>query len=466
MKMDLGKRYLHNWHLDLLNSKLLDLAMGDVRRLLISLPPRHGKSSLISHYFSSWFLGNNPDKRVILTSYEADFAASWGRKARATLQEYGADVFGIRVSDESAAVNRWDLANHQGGMGTAGAGGAIIGKGADLLIIDDPIKNAEEANSQTVRDRIWEWYQSVAYTRLEPDGRIVIIQSRWNEDDLTGRVLNEMENGGEAWDVISLPALAEKDEYYKGQLVRKAGEALWPARFPEDRLLEIKKAIGNYYWQALYQGRPSPMEGNLFKRGYFKYFQETEREYLLADRVYSKNDVRIFTTVDLATSLSKEASFFCIGVFGLTPQNELLVLEIFRARVEAPEQLNIVKEYYVKWHPFAIYVESVAYQLSFVQQLRRNGLPVKEFRVRDDKVARAISSTALYEGGRIYHRAGAPWLGDFEEELVLFPHGANTDQVDVLSMASLTLANLNLGKKAVRFVKTEKELDWHELLNG
>ena len=260
-------------HINLLNEKLQEIAFGDTKRLMVFLPPRHGKSMLVSHYFPAWYLGMFPDKRVILTAYEADFAATWGRRARDVLNEYGNTVFGIEVNNKSSAANRWDIKGHSGGMVTAGVGGPITGKGADILIIDDPVKNAEEANSQTYRDKTWEWYQSTAYTRLEPNGSIILIMTRWHEDDLAGRILHQIEQDkGEHWEIINLPAIAEDHDI----LGRNIGEPLWPGRYDLNELERIKYTTGSYWWSALYQQRPQPPEGGLLKRSWIKYYQPYE----------------------------------------------------------------------------------------------------------------------------------------------------------------------------------------------
>ncbi|WP_286981228.1 phage terminase large subunit [Pseudothermotoga sp.] len=443
MKLDMGKRYLHNWHLRVLNDKLMSVADGTVKRLMIFMPPRHAKSSLVSHYFTAWFLGNYPDMRVILTSHEADFAASWGRKVRDTLEQYGPELFGVSISEDSSASNRWDIKGHLGGMTTAGAGGSITGKGANLLIIDDPIKNAEEANSKTVRDKIWDWFKSTAYTRLEPDGRVIIIQTRWHEDDLSGRILQEMETEGEQWEIISFPAIAEEDEYYNGKLMRRTGEPLWPERFSLERLLAIKQTLGAYWWSALYQQRPSQEGGGIFKRSYFRYFSIEEDYYVLrksegVSRV-PKNECRIFQTVDLAASTKTVADYFVITTWAVTPNKDLLLLDVIRTRVEGPDQVPLLWQAFWKWRPSYILVETVAYQLTFLQAARREGLPVRGVRPDKDKVSKALPLAARYESGSVYHLAGAVWLADYETELLTFPNGEHDDQVDAASYAAIEL---------------------------
>lgn len=191
-------------HLLFLNRKILDIVAGRIKRLMVFLPPRHGKSEFISKYFTAWVLGKFPDTRIILASYEADFAASWGRKARDLLEEHGPSLFGVRVSGKSSAANRWDIEGHEGGMVTAGVNGPITGKGADIAIIDDPVKNDQEAMSETYRTRAWEWYKSTFRTRLQRDGAIILIMTRWHQDDLAGKLLQAQKEGGEKWDVVSL----------------------------------------------------------------------------------------------------------------------------------------------------------------------------------------------------------------------------------------------------------------------
>ena len=219
--------------------------------LVVSMPPQHGKSMLCSHYLPAWYLGKYPDRRVILTSYEADFAASWGRKARDLLEQHG-HLFGVRVSRRSGAANRWDLDGREGGMTAAGVGGPITGKGAHLLIVDDPIKNDEEARSSTFREKQWQWWQSVATTRLRPGALMIVIQTRWNRDDLTGRILNQAAETGHRWQVVKFPALAEERDI----LGRQPGEALWPEVFSQERLEQVKATHTNYYWSSLYQQNP------------------------------------------------------------------------------------------------------------------------------------------------------------------------------------------------------------------
>ncbi len=232
-------------------------------RLIISEPPRHGKSYFLSGYVPAWYLGTFPDARVMFGSYEADFAAQWGRRSRSLLEEHG-HLFGVNVSPASSAANRWDIAGAEGGMQTAGVGGPFTGKGAHLLIVDDPVKGYEEAASETWREKTWEWWLQNAYTRLEPGGAAIVIGTRWHEDDLIGRILAN-QGGGESWREVRLPALAEDGD----PLGRAAGEALWPERYPRHVLERIRGTIGDHRFSALYQQRPTAIEGGTFRREWF-----------------------------------------------------------------------------------------------------------------------------------------------------------------------------------------------------
>lgn len=269
-------------HLGLLNKKALSLASRRSKRVLLTMPPRHGKSSFIN-YLARWWLGNFPDQRVILLSYGAELANHWSNKTRLFLEEWGPPLFNIKVYGSSTG---WGIEGREGGMRAAGVGGPITGFGADLLIADDLIKNAEEAASPTVREHTWDWWLSTAYSRLEPNGVAVMIATRWHRDDPIGRILEQqrLDPEMEKWELFNLPAVAEEDEpAWPEGMGRKVGEPLWPYRFDTDRLKEIRKVHGEYWWSALYQQRPTPMGGGMFKEHYFN--QRTKAAPYQARRV-------------------------------------------------------------------------------------------------------------------------------------------------------------------------------------
>ena len=422
-------------HINLLNEKLQDIAFGITKRLMVFLPPRHGKSMLVSHYFPAWYLGMFPDKRVILTAYEADFAATWGRRARDVLNEYGNFVFGIEVNNKSSAANRWDIQENMGGMVTAGVGGPITGKGADILIIDDPVKNAEEANSQTYRDKTWEWYQSTAYTRLEPNGSIILIMTRWHEDDLAGRILHQIEHDkGEHWEVINLPAIAE-DHDILGRII---GEPLWPRRYDLNELEQIKYTTGSYWWSALYQQRPQPPEGGLLKRSWIRYYQTYELPPL--------EEFIIYQAWDLAISTKETADYTVCTTIGVSKKKQIYVLDWYRDRIDFPTQVRMVEKLANKWKPSQIGIESNAYQQALPQQLKKTSLlPIKEVKRTKDKVTRITSAFVHFENGKILLPEKHPELENFINEYIYFPQGKHDDMLDSVELA---IELFNMPRKA------------------
>jgi len=420
-------------HLDLLNRKLCDVAAGRCKRLRISMPPRHGKSYLVSQFFPSWYLGRKPNNRILFASYEANFAAGWGRKVRNAIKDHGAECFGIQVSNDSSAADRWDIAGHEGGMQTAGVGGALTGKGADLLIIDDPIKNAEEAASETMREKTWDWFGSTAYTRLEPGASAIIIQTRWHEDDLSGRIIEQQKDPeAEKWDEVVFPAIAEENDI----LGRKPGDPLWPARYDAEALDRIKRTIGSYQFAALYQQRPAPEEGGIFKRAWIRRYEVVGDMIHCDDHgAFRLSDCWKFGTMDLAISQDQSADYTVLADWACTPRGGLVLLDMERERMEGPDMPRRVKAHFERWNLDYFIIEAVQFQESLVQQVRRNGLPVKGVKPKGDKVSRARAASVRFEAGLVFLPKHADYLGAMENELFSFPNAAHDDTVDVTSYA-------------------------------
>lgn len=427
-------------HHALLAQKLEAVARGEIRRLMVFMPPRHGKSVLTSHAFTSWYLGRYPDRNVILTSYEARFAEGWGRKARDTFARFAPSVFGVRPKDTTRAGNWWEIEGHAGAFMTAGAAGPLTGKGASIMVIDDPHKSGEEARSKVMRDKVWDWWQSTAHNRIEPDENgegdsAVLIQTRWHEEDLAGHLLEEMKTGGERWEVLNLPAIAEDDD----PLGREPGEALWPEKWPLERLEEARRSA-SIWWHAQYQGRPSSAAGDVFKREWFRYYRETKPGTfeLEVPRTCHLDGLARFTTVDLAASTKASADYTVITTFGVTPDGHVLVLGVLRARLEGPDIVPAIAREVERWKSRTVWIEKVAFQLALVQIARRAGLPVRELeRARgEDKRARAIAATPDLEAGKVWFPSSASWLAEWEHELLAFRgegEQAHDDQVDTFS---------------------------------
>ncbi len=486
-------RWIPAPHLLILNDYAMKLVARKIRRLMVIEPPRHGKSEYGSHYLPSWYLGRFPDQRVILQSYEADFAAEWGRKVRDTLEEWGQELFQIRIRPTSSAAKRWDIEGHEGGMRTAGGRTGVTGKGANLYVIDDPIKDAVDAASPVIRKRVWDLYRSTAYTRMEPNGVILLIQTRWNEDDLAGRILANAKETGEEWTVLHLPAVSTRAEIFprkltKRRLRKKAGEPLWPWRYDSNGLEEIRKAVGPYFWNALYQGDPIPEGGAIFKRQQFRYFTTKvipEEEEIAADFVESfrkeiewapakagdpetlqikpdtpewdrtvlelnepdnttrrfwASDLRWMQTVDTAMKTGQRNDYTVVTTFAITPAWDICVYDVGREKLELPDQFPFLMTH--RRHNPMVHltaIEEAQFGTGLVQMAKREGVTFIGIRPRGDKSTRATAIATYYNAGSVYHLSGPrrPWLDDFEDELVKFPSGEHDDQVDTMSAAGL-----------------------------
>lgn len=421
-------------HLKLICSTLESVERGEISRVIFSMPPRHGKSMSVTESFPSWYLGRHPDRRVIEVSYGAALASRFGRSNRRKLEEHGSGLFGIDIAPDNSSVTDWGIKDHSGGMLSTGWGGSITGQGADLLLIDDPVRNRQDAESELKRERLWEEWQSSISTRLHPGGTVIVIMTRWHEDDLAGR-LCKADPGG--WTVINLPCEAEEGDL----LGREPGQPLWPERYGVDWIKRKKEEVGAYTWNSLYQGHPHPSEGGLFKTRYFRTFDALHDGgvYVLhagtGEKTILARDCRVFQTCDVAGSLKTSADYFALGTFALTPENDLLVLDMLRTRVEGPDQPALLTRKFHEWKPVMVGVESKNMGLTTYQQLVRLGLPVVELKPNADKYTRALPAAARYSSGNVYHRNGATWRGGLEQELLDFPDGVHDDQVDVISYA-------------------------------
>lgn len=422
-------------------------------KLAISMPPRHGKSYLISEHTPSWFLARYPDKRVLLTSYEADFAASWGLKARRHIENH--PEFGVILDASSRAGAKWDVEGERGGMATAGAGGSITGKGFDLGIIDDPIKNAEDAMSPVIREKHEDWWHSTFHNRREPDAVEILMYTRWHEDDLGGR-LTGAEND---WYVINLPALAFDDVDAEGYsidvemgdirdpLCRRPGEPLCPARYDRPALLAVRDSPlegGRIWFSAQYQGRPSLDDTGIFEKSHFRYYKRRGDVYELTtdtgiDYVPVKHAYR-FVTVDLAASMKTSADWTVFSCWDALPGNRLLLVDRYRARMESSDHIDQLKAFIGRQDPQYkmrfIGVEKQTYGLTLIEQLTRTpGYITRPIDVDKDKVTRALPAGQMIINHQIFFPSEVAWLDEWTRELAKFPGSTHDDQVDTLSLA-------------------------------
>jgi predicted phage terminase large subunit-like protein len=424
-------RWKYHRHLQILDQAIVECVHQYDGRLIVEMPPRHGKSETVSHYTPPWFLGCFPDKRVGLASYEHDFASLWGRKSRDVLQEWGPELYGVTVSDDSSAVDRWDVVAWDGyryvptggGMIVSGVGGPLTGRGFDLGIIDDPIKNSKEAMSPTIRANIWDWWQSTFSTRFEPGASCVVMMTRWHQDDLIGRILKEMLEDEEQieWKILSFPALYMPDfsDYdIKGQIadVRpellikdfrdRTGQALWPWRFDEKSLDKRRRTSGSFWWSAMFQQDPQPAR-----------------------------DIGTFQPDWTAGALMSVTA------------DDTIVEDVKRFQ-ESPGvvERNILKQAERDGRDVAIRMEEEpgASGKTVIDHYRRllDGYDFRGVRSTGNKEIRANPVAAKAEAGHVKIVRG-PWNKMFLDEAELFPYGENDDMVDAVSGGFEYLATSN-----------------------
>lgn len=411
----------------MIDDLLLDLAAGIGRRQLIFAPPRHGKSWLVSHLFPAWYLLVYPDRDVILTSYEADFAATWGRKVRDTVNRWGR-LFDVRVRSDSKAADRWQIDGHGGGMRTAGAGGPILGRGANLFIIDDPIKNAEEALSPTYRQKVWDWFNSTAETRLEPGAGVVVTQQRWHTEDLGGRLLAEQPDD---WRCFSLKALAETDD----PLGRPVGAALWPERYDAGEL-ERKRRNAPTWFAAQYQQRPLDLEGG--------FFRGLERIRIVDAAPTEGQFRRVVRFWDLAATLAQAGADpdYTAGVkIGKHSDGTLWVLDVVRVRVGPQGVRDIIRQTAeIDGQSVRVRVEregGASGKLAADNLVRETlaGFNAGAVKPVGNKAERAEPWGSQIEAGNVAMVRGE-WNRAYLDEHRMFPTGSHDDMVDASSGAS------------------------------
>ncbi|GAA1353700.1 terminase large subunit domain-containing protein [Streptomyces beijiangensis] len=435
------RREMQARHLNMVDQAWIDMAEGRAERVMLSMPPRHGKSRRASRWGPLWYLRKYPDRRVMIASYSADLADEHGRWIRDAIDTWG-DLLGIQLNRGSKAANRFDIAGHEGGLVAAGIGGGLTGKGATIAIVDDPVKDMADADSPTMRKRAWDWWQSVLQTRLEPDGAICVIQTRWHEDDLSGRIIAEAE--ANEWKIIDLPAIADNPDDILGRAV---GEPLWPERFDATHHAKTRKRVGERVWAALYQQQPRPPEGGVWSRSWI----DDNRTSVIA---FGGLDMaRIVVAVDPAggdSTVSDET-----GIVGAARgyDGHLYVLDDRSGSMGANAWGRTACRLALDLKADAIVVESnyggdMARQIvrQAWEQLQREGVTrgllmpmVLEVTAKVGKRLRAEPIAQLYEQGLIHHIGHFPKL---EDQMVTWVAGMDSpDRMDAGVHALTELAD-------------------------
>ena len=406
------------------------VAKGELKRLIINMPPRHTKSEFASYLFPAWFLGRYPEKKIIQTAHTAELAVGFGRKVRNLInQEDFQQVFpGITLSSDSKAAGRWNT-NKKGDYFAIGVGGAVTGKGADVLIIDDPHSEQEAAlgaYNPEVYDKVYEWYTSGPRQRLQPGGAIIVVMTRWSVRDLTGQIVKSatQRDGADEWEIIELPA------------IMPSGDPLWPEFWPLDQLESLKAELPVSKWSAQYQQDPTSEEGALIKR---EWWREWERD----SPPPCEAIIQSWDTAFLKTQRADYSACTTWGIFhhpnedGVTVPN-LILLDAYKEKLEFPELKRAAYEKYWEYEPDQMIVEAKAAGSPLIFELRAMGIPVTEFTPSrgQDKIARVNAVSDLFASGVIW----APptrWAEEVIEECAAFPAGENDDLVDSTTQALL-----------------------------
>ena len=431
-KLDLAeKRFIpfvkHVWpefiegdHHRKIAKKFEDIANGKIKRLIVNMPPRHTKSEFASYLFPAWMVGKNPKLKVIQTTHTGELAVRFGRKMKNLVDtnEFAQVFEDCKIAADSKAAGRWET-NKGGEYYAAGIGGAITGRGADLLIIDDP-HSEQDALSDTAMDSAYEWYTSGPRQRLQPGGAIVIVMTRWSTKDLTGKLLNaQSEPKADKWEVIEFPA------------IMPSNTPVWPNYWKLEELEGVKASLSEAKWQAQWQQNPTSEEGSIIKREWWKVWREKEIPDL----------IHIIQSYDTAFSKKETADFSAITTWGVfyPPYKgpHLILLDVRKGRWDFPELKKIALDEYNYWEPETVIIEAKASGTPLTHELRQVGVPVVNFVTSkgNDKHVRVNSVAPLFEAGRIYYPVDKRWAEEVIEECAAFPYGDYDDLVDSTTQA-------------------------------
>lgn len=410
--------------------------------LVLSIPPQHGKSMTITETLPSWYLGKFPTKRIIEASYSEDFAQLFGRRNLRKIEQFGKELFNIEKGN-IANNTEFELSNGIGGMISRGILSGVTGRPADLMIIDDPVKNRQEADSKTYRDRVWSEWNDSFKSRLSFGAKVIIIQTRWHEDDFAGRIIKNEKHVT----VINLKCEADNND----PLGRKPGEALCPEIGKGNEWLKDFKSTfttkeGSRTWNALYQGSPTPDDGNIFKRKWFKYYEKLPTlPYMLI-------------SVDATFKDKEDNDFVSIQVWGKR-NSDFYLIDRVKEHFGFTETLNVIRQLRNKYNKCsAVLIEDKANGSAIVEVLQREFSGIIPINPEGGKIARANAVSPSFESGNVYFPKNKQWLYDYETELVSFPNAEHDDDVDCTTQAVNRLRNIT----AIEMSEEQKELYEYE----
>ena len=420
-------------HHRILADMLMAIEAGDKDRICVNIPPRHGKSQLVSIFFPAWYLGRNPNKKVMMVSHTTDLAVDFGRKVRNLIStdEYQSIFSTVRLAVDSKSAGRWNT-NSGGEYYACGIGSALAGRGADLLLVDDPHSEQDVINGNfSVFEKAYEWFTFGARTRLMPGGRVAIIQTRWHMDDLTGRLTRDMSQNERAdeYEVVEFPAILEVEDAETEEIIEKP---LWPEFFDLEALLRTKASMPTYQWNAQYQQMPTAEEAAIVKR---EWWNEWEKEQ-------PPSCEYIIMSLDAAAEKHNRADYTALTTWGVFYNEDanaynIILLNSIKERMEFPELKAMALEEYNEWEPDSFIVEKKSSGTALYQEMRRMGLPVSEYtphRGSGDKLARLNAVSDIVASGLCWVPM-TRWAEEVVEEIAGFPFMSNDDLVDSTVMA-------------------------------
>jgi predicted phage terminase large subunit-like protein len=406
-------------HHKIIAKKFEAIANKDIKRLIVNMPPRHTKSEFASYLFPAWMMGREPRLKIIQTSHTAELAQRFGRKVRNLIdtQDYQNIFPGMELSADSKAAGRWET-NSGGEYFSAGVGGAITGRGADLLIIDDP-HSEQDALSATALENAWEWYSSGPRQRLQPGGSIVIVMTRWNTKDITGELIKAQgQPKADQWEIIEFPAILPSDK------------PVWPEYWQKEELESVKASISVAKWNAQWQQNPTAEEGAIIKREWWQTWEKSQMPGLM----------HVIQSYDTAFSKKETADYSAITTWGIFMPDErtpnIILLDMKKGRWDFPEMKEIAYDSYKYWEPESVVIEAKATGMPLTQELRMRGIPVINFTPSkgNDKLSRVNAVAPLFQSGVVW----APdevWAEEVIEECAAFPYGEHDDLVDSMTQA-------------------------------
>lgn len=432
--------FVVNWHHRILARTLDKWVERKTKNVMVFMPPRLGKTELVSRRLPAYIFGKNPKAKIIAASYSADLAQSNNRDVQFVIDspEYrelfpktqlsGENIRTVAAGSYLRNSDIFETVPYRGTYRSAGVGGGITGMGGDFIIIDDPIKNADEAESATFRDKLFDWYRSTLYTRKERGAGICLVMTRWHEDDLAGRLLKEAEDSqADQWEIVKFPMISGDERHPKDPRTAP-GQALWPWKYDEEECRRIQKAVGSRYWTALYQGSPTPDKGNEIQKGWLKTWLPKDLPPFF--------DI-VILSVDAAFKATDASSFVAVQTWGKKGPNFYL-LDQDRRRMGFIDTVKAIQDMRTKWpRVTAIVVEDKANGPAIIETLKEKISGVIPCMPYGSKLARLRAVSPLIEAGNVFVPSPEShhWVPAYESELLKFPNSADNDQVDTTSQA-------------------------------